>query len=47
MGKIPSHHPFLDVIFPNKNHPAMGGGYCTPRFQETSIIGAMKWNKHD
>ena len=23
-GGTPSHHPFIDAIFPNKNHPAMG-----------------------
>ena len=31
---IPSHHPFLDGIFPNKNHTAIGG---TP-FMETPIF---------
>ena len=24
MGVPPNHHPFLDAIFPNKNHPLLG-----------------------
>ena len=30
---MPLNHPFLDGIFPNKNHPAMG----VPPFMETHI----------
>ena len=33
----PSHHPFLDGIFPNKNQPAIG----VPPFMETPI-----WENH-
>ena len=31
---VPPNHPFLDGIFPNKNHPAIG----VPQFQETLIL---------
>ena len=39
---IPSHHPFLGGIFPNKNHPALGdppwraGNHQLPLFTETA-----------
>ena len=29
----PIYHPFLDAVFPNKNHPAIG----VPPFWETPI----------
>ena len=37
----PSHQPFLDGLFPNKNHPAIGGTTMT---METPIFAEMMHN---
>ena len=43
MGGTPSYHPFLDGIFPNKNHPAIGD----PLFLWTWRLGvALSWLQH-
>ena len=35
----PSHHPFLDGIFPEINHPAIGCYWGTPVSGEPQVVG--------